>query len=292
MRHIFRVIRAKFQSDTNFIVASVVIGATLRAFHLGTQSLWLDELFSVAVARRDWTQMVIGTIEGDTNPPLFNLLLHVAVHFGSDEATVRFVSLLFGVATIPLFYRLARALFDAPAARVATMVLALNPVAEKVSELLEPHIERQGYELVSIEFRRGTRSSMLRLLVDKPGGGIALDDLERLSPILSDLLDVYDPVEGRYTLEVASPGINRPLSKLAHFEAHRGQRVKIRTHRARDGRKSFIGTLVSVGPAGVELDDEPSRRVVAIGFDEMESANYDYDFGDRERGAARPNPHR
>jgi ribosome maturation factor RimP len=159
-------------------------------------------------------------------------------------------------------------------------VVALHPVAAKVTELLEPHIERQGYELVSVEFRRGTRSSLLRLLVDKPGGGISLDDLEKLSPVLGDLLDVYDPVEGRYMLEVASPGLNRPLRKLEHFEAVRGQRVRIRTHRPHDGQKSFCGRLTSVGPGGVDIDDESSRRIVTIGFDDMKGANFEYDFGD------------
>ena len=157
-------------------------------------------------------------------------------------------------------------------------VLTLHPVAEKVAELLEPHIERQGYELVSVDFRKGTRNSLLRLLVDKPGGGIALSDLEKLSPTLGDLLDVYDPVEGRYTLEVASPGINRPLSKLEHFEAVRGRRVKVRTHRAREGQKSFIGKLEAVSASGIELEDEISRKRQTFGFDEIAGANYEYDF--------------
>jgi len=157
-------------------------------------------------------------------------------------------------------------------------VLMLHPVAEKVAELLEPHIERQGYELVSVDFRKGTRNSLLRLLVDKPGGGIALSDLEKLSPTLGDLLDVYDPVEGRYTLEVASPGINRPLRKLEHFEAVRGRRVKVRTHRARDGQKSFLGKLEAVSANGIELEDEISRKRQTFGFDEISGANYEYDF--------------
>jgi ribosome maturation factor RimP len=156
--------------------------------------------------------------------------------------------------------------------------LTLHPTAEKVAALLEPHIERQGYELVSVDFRKGTRNSLLRLLVDKPGGGIALSDLEKLSPTLGDLLDVYDPVEGRYTLEVASPGVNRPLRKREHFEAVTGERVKVRTHQARDGQKTFTGKLVSVGENGIELDDESSRKRQAIGFDEMSWANYEYDF--------------
>jgi ribosome maturation factor RimP len=160
------------------------------------------------------------------------------------------------------------------------IVVALHPVGAKVAELLEPHIERQGYELVSVEYRKGTRSSLLRLLVDKPGGGIGLDDLEKLSPTLGDLLDVYDPIDGRYTLEVSSPGLNRPLRKLEHFEAVRGQRVKVKTHHAHDGQKSFLGKLIEVNSSGIEMDDESSRRRVTIGFDDMQGANYEYDFDD------------
>ena len=158
------------------------------------------------------------------------------------------------------------------------MVVQLHPVAKRVAELLEPHIERQGFELVSVEFHKGTRSSLLRLLVDRPGGGVALSDLERLSPVLGDLLDVYDPVEGRYTLEVASPGVNRPLVRLGDFEMFIGRRVRIKTHQAIDGQKSFTGVLASVNAEGVEIDDEPSRRRARIGFDQIKGANYEYDF--------------
>jgi ribosome maturation factor RimP len=159
------------------------------------------------------------------------------------------------------------------------MVLQLEPLAKRVAELLEPHIERLGLELVTVEFRRSTRNhSLLRLLVDKPDGGITLSDLERLSPILGDLLDVYDPVEGRYTLEVSSPGINRPLAKLKDFEAYRGQRVRIRTHRPRDGRKNFEGVLVEVRPDGVALEDELSRERYAFVFNEIQGANYEHKF--------------
>lgn len=86
------------------------------------------------------------------------------------------------------------------------MVLQLHPVAGKVMELLEPHIERQGFELVSVEYKGGARGGLLRLFVDRPGGGIALDDLTEISRVVGDLLDVYDPVEGRYTLDVPRPG--------------------------------------------------------------------------------------
>jgi ribosome maturation factor RimP len=160
----------------------------------------------------------------------------------------------------------------------AVIVLQLNPVARKVAELLESHIEAQGFELVAVEFRKGARNSLLRLLVDKPVGGITLSDLERLSPMLGDLLDVYDPVEGRYTFEVASPGINRPLARLKDFEAFRGRRVKLRTHQPRDGRKNFEGVLAAVTPNGVELEDEQSGERRSFEFGEIQGANYEHKF--------------
>jgi ribosome maturation factor RimP len=172
---------------------------------------------------------------------------------------------------------------EAPGGEPAEMafvaiVLQLDPVARKVAETLEPHIERQGYELVGVEFRKGTRSSLLRLLVDKPEGGIALSDLEILSPILGDLLDVYDPVEGRYTLEVSSPGINRPLTKVAHFQAHCGKRVKLRTYQPRAGRKIFIGTLAAADESGIALEEENLHTLEEFAFNEIQSANYEYEF--------------
>ncbi len=127
---------------------------------------------------------------------------------------------------------------------------------------------------------------MLRLLVDKPGGGISLDDLERLSPVLSDLLDVYDPIESRYLLEVASPGINRPLLKSEHFEAFLGQRIKIRTHMARNGTKSFIGKLTGVTPTGIELEEGANGKREAFGFEEIRAANYEHDFDEGKRKPA------
>jgi ribosome maturation factor RimP len=160
----------------------------------------------------------------------------------------------------------------------AVMVVQVNAVARKVAELIEPHIERQGFELIGVEFRRGTRQSLLRLLVDRPAGGISLDDLEQLSPLVGDLLDVYDPIEGRYTLEMASPGINRPLMRLKDFKEYVGRRIKVRTREAHAGRKNFIGVLASVTAEGIELDDDVSGAREVIGFGEIQGANYEHQF--------------
>lgn len=165
-----------------------------------------------------------------------------------------------------------------PLRKRPVMVLQLNPVAKKVAELIEPHIERQGFELVGVEFRKGSRHSMLRLLVDRPQGGISLNDLEQLSPTVGDLLDVYDPVDGRYTLEMASPGINRPLMRLKDFQAHLGRRVKLHTYQTRAGRKNFLGLLATVTRDGVELDDEVSGTREVFAFGEIQGANYEHQF--------------
>ncbi len=108
------------------VSALTVLGAGVRVFQLGTQSLWLDELFSVFLARRDWQAIVEGTAQ-DTMPPLYYLFLHLALQFGTDEVAARAVSCWFGIATIPLFYLLARALFGTRSAFLASGLLTLNP---------------------------------------------------------------------------------------------------------------------------------------------------------------------
>ncbi len=109
-------------------LALVVACAGLRVLHLGAQSLWLDELFSVFIARREWAQVIAGTIDGDTNPPLFNLLLHVALQFGGDETAARAVSVFCGVASIAVCYAFTSDLFDARVALMATLLYVLNPL--------------------------------------------------------------------------------------------------------------------------------------------------------------------
>lgn len=119
--------KVTYRNEIAWLAALTALGAALRVFHLGTQSLWLDELFSIAIARRDWNAVIYSTAQGDTNPPLFNLLLYGVLQFGADEIAARAVSCLFSIVTIPLFYALARQLFDARVAILATLALALNP---------------------------------------------------------------------------------------------------------------------------------------------------------------------
>ena len=118
-------------------------------------------------------------------------------------------------------------------------------IEQKVSELVEPLTDYNGLELVLVEFVKGPRGNILRLVIDKEGG-VTLDDCSRLSRVVSDLLDVHDPVPGSYNLEVSSPGINRPLVRAEDYERFSGQKVFVRTSEPVEGRRKFKGLLRGV----------------------------------------------
>ena len=115
---------------------------------------------------------------------------------------------------------------------------------DEVLELLEPTIIGLGYELADLEVKLGGKHGVLRLFIDKPEG-IALDDCERVSLAVSALLDVEDPLPGHYDLEVSSPGLDRKLTKVEHFQRFTGEIVKVQMRFPVEGRRRFRGTLVS-----------------------------------------------
>ncbi len=115
-------------------------------------------------------------------------------------------------------------------------------IEARVSELIEPLVMYNQMELVCVEYVKGPRGPVLRLVIDRKGG-VTLDDCTRISRVAGDVLDVHDPVPGSYNLEVSSPGINRPLVKEKDYERFAGEKVLIRTVSAVDGRKKFKGIL-------------------------------------------------
>ena len=151
-----------------------------------------------------------------------------------------------------------------------------SAVTQRVWELAEPLALAAGLELVDVNYRPEGGRTVLRLLIDRPGGGVTLDELTRVSRELSDVLDAHDAVPGRYQLECSSPGINRPLIREAHFQRALGQRVRVQTRAPIDGRRNFRGTLAEVTPDGITVDD-PAVRVV-IPYGAIEKANVDHDF--------------
>jgi ribosome maturation factor RimP len=124
--------------------------------------------------------------------------------------------------------------------------------------LLAPLVEGLGYELWELEYAPGRGNGLLRLYIDAPAG-ITLNDCERVSRAVSEVLDAEDPVPGQYTLEVSSPGLERPLRTEAQFARHVGATVFVELAQPLDGQRKFKGALVAAG-AGTVMVDMDGRR--------------------------------
>jgi ribosome maturation factor RimP len=127
----------------------------------------------------------------------------------------------------------------------------------ELAGLLGPTIERLGYELSDLEANLGGKGGLVRIFIDHPDG-INLDDCEKVSRAVSAMLDVEDPLPGQYNLEVSSPGLDRKLTKVEHFQRFAGEIVKVQMRFPIEGRKRFRGTLVSTDDENivVEVDGE------------------------------------
>ena len=124
---------------------------------------------------------------------------------------------------------------------------------EGIIKLLEPTIERLGYELADLELKLGGRDGLLRVYIDKEDG-IDIDDCEAVSRQVSAILDVEDPLPGNYTLEVSSPGLDRTLTKPAHFQRFMGEDVRVKLRFPLDGRRNFRGALKSADDEQIEVE--------------------------------------
>ncbi len=135
---------------------------------------------------------------------------------------------------------------------------------DELRELLEPAVERMGYELSDLEAKLGGGSGVVRVFIDQPEG-IDLDDCEKVSLAVSALLDVEDPLPGQYNLEVSSPGLDRKLTKTKHFQRFTGEIVRVQMRFPIEGRKRFKGTLVSSNDENivVEIDGESHSLPIA-----------------------------
>lgn len=127
-----------------------------------------------------------------------------------------------------------------------------------LTQLFEPVVESMGYELVGIEFNAGGGHGTLRVYIDREQG-VNLDDCAAISHQLSGILDVEEPIQQAYDLEISSPGIDRPLFKLADFERFIGRTAKIKLAVGVQGRKNFRGQLQAVADEKlitIEVDGE------------------------------------
>jgi ribosome maturation factor RimP len=134
-------------------------------------------------------------------------------------------------------------------------------------ELLDPVAEAIGYEIVRLRLMGGSgKARRLQIMAEDATGEMNVEDCARLSRAISDILDAADPIEGDYMLEVSSPGIDRPLTRLKDYQTYAGYEVRLELDRLADGRKRFKGGLVGVEDDNVALNVEGEEDTILIPF--------------------------
>lgn len=134
---------------------------------------------------------------------------------------------------------------------------------DTLSALLAPVVEALGYELWELEYSAGRGNGLLRLYIDAEAG-ITVDDCERVSRAVSEHLDAADPIPGQYTLEVSSPGLERPLRSAAHFARFVGEPVSVETVQPLEGRRRFKGRLAAASAEVVEVEVDGRRWMLPL----------------------------
>lgn len=127
-------------------------------------------------------------------------------------------------------------------------------IVQRVEELAWPILLSEGLELVDVTYRHEGGRWVLALFIDKPGG-VTIADCVAFSREFSDVLDVNDIISDRYSLEVSSPGINRPLKRIDDFNRFKGENVRIKVNPPVDGRKNFRGLLLGYSDGTVKIEE-------------------------------------
>ena len=152
-------------------------------------------------------------------------------------------------------------------------LIAKAAIDRRLAEIVTPVIEDMGFELVRIRLMSG-KSTTLQIMADKPAGGIEVDDCAEISTAVGAVLDVEDPILDEYNLEVSSPGIDRPLTRLKDFDTYEGYEAKIETGDLIDGRRRFKGTLAGVegDEVLINIEEGPETITVGLKFDWLSDA--------------------
>jgi len=139
--------------------------------------------------------------------------------------------------------------------------------------LLEGTLELMGFRIVDVEYVHSHAGKTLRLTIERPDGSVTIDDCVEVSRTCSDILDVKDPIDGSYNLEVSSPGINRPLKRFGDFDRFRGEKVRIETIEKIRGKHRFKGILR--GTRDSEILVETGDELVSISVHNVKRARLD-----------------
>ena len=152
-------------------------------------------------------------------------------------------------------------------------LVAKAAIDRRLAAIIAPVVAGMGFELVRVRLMGG-RTKTLQIMAERPDGGIEVDDCARISTAVSATLDVEDPLEEAYTLEVSSPGIDRPLTRLKDFETWEGYEAKIETSEMIDGRRRFKGVLQGVedGEILIEIEEQGGPVTIGLRFDWLSDA--------------------
>ena len=150
-------------------------------------------------------------------------------------------------------------------------LVAKAAIDRRLADIVDPVIEGMGFELVRLRLMGGNTPT-LQIMAERPEGGIEVDECAEISTAVSAILDVEDPIEDNYTLEVGSPGIDRPLTRLKDFAEWSGYVAKIETSELIDGRKRFKGTLAGVDGNEVEIENKGETVTIGLDFDWLSEA--------------------
>ncbi len=148
-------------------------------------------------------------------------------------------------------------------------LIAKAAIDRRLAEIITPVIEDLGFELVRVRLMSG-KATTLQIMADRPDGGIDVDECGEISNAVSATLDVEDPILDTYTLEVSSPGIDRPLTRLKDFDAFEGYEAKLETEDLIDGRRRFKGVLAGVEDQEVLINVE--EGTIGLQFDWLSDA--------------------
>ncbi len=148
-------------------------------------------------------------------------------------------------------------------------LIAKASIDRRLAEVIEPVIEDLGFELIRVRYQGG-KTPTVQIMADRPDGGIEVDECGTISTAVSAHLDVEDPIEDAYDLEVSSPGIDRPLTRLKDFDIWAGYVAKLETTELIDGRRRFKGTLAGI--EGSEVLIEIEEGTIGLQFDWLSDA--------------------
>jgi len=136
----------------------------------------------------------------------------------------------------------------------------------KLLELLDPVVEASGYEIVRLRLMGGEHARRLQIMAETPSGDMNVEDCAIVSRAVAEILDAADPISGEYTLEVSSPGVDRPLTRLKDFATFEGHEARLELDRVAEGRKRFKGVLAGIEDDQVAIDLEGEEATALVPF--------------------------